>query len=505
MNASEAGSHSIWMDVDLPRAPVLDRQETADVVIVGAGIAGLSTAYELTVRGKSVVVLDRGVLGGGMTSRTTAHLASALDDLYHKLVAMRGEDIARQHYESQSAAVDRIEHIQADESIACDFKRLEGYLFAPTESDVKLLDRELDACRSLGVDVDRQNAPPIPGETVAGALRFRRQARFHPTKYLAGLVQALEKRGARLFADTCVTGIDENETRAIVSTDLGHEVHAEAVVVATNTPIHERVTIHSKQAPYRSYVIAFRAPPGAITDALYWDTLDPYHYVRLQEGAEGECLIVGGEDHRTGLAQDIDQRFVSLEAWARKYFPMAAEVTHRWSGQVMEPIDYCAFIGLSPGRKRTYVATGDSGQGITGGVAAGLLLADLIADGKSRWEALYDPSRKPVRAAAEFARENAAVVKNYAEYLTGGDVASLDALAPGQGALVRRGTKKIAAYRDQKGNLHLRSAACPHAGCIVHWNGFERCWDCPCHGSQFQPDGKVISGPAISALDEIDR
>ncbi|HEX2215395.1 MAG TPA: FAD-dependent oxidoreductase [Xanthobacteraceae bacterium] len=503
MNVSAERSRSVWMDTEVTPAPALDREEKADVAVIGSGIAGLSTAYELAARGKSVVVLDRGPLAGGMTARTTAHLASALDDFYFELIDLRGAEQAKLHYESQAAAVERIETIQAEEGISCDFARLDGYFFTPEGADPAVPERELKACQQIGVKAELGQAP-IEAVQNGPALRFSQQGRVHPLKYLNGLIAAIQRRGGRLYAETCATTVEEDERGVVVSTAPGHKVRAAAAVVATNSPINERITIHTKQAPYRTYVIALRAPRGAIVDALYWDTLDPYHYVRLQPGSESDLLIVGGEDHRSGQADDAEARFAALEEWTRRYFPQAREVTHRWSGQVQEPVDYTAFLGRNPGSERIYVATGDSGQGITNGVVASLLIAALIVEGESPWSRVYDPARKPVGAATQYLRENMVAVKNFAEYLTGGDVASLDALKPGQGAVVRHGFKKIAAYRDEGGKVHLRSAVCPHAGCIVHWNSFEQCWDCPCHGSQFGSNGIALNGPAISPLEAID-
>jgi Rieske Fe-S protein len=210
-------------------------------------------------------------------------------------------------------------------------------------------------------------------------------------------------------------------------------------------------------------------------------------------------------DHKSGEADDADARFLALDAWMRNLLPALGKETHRWSGQIQDPIDYCGFIGFNPGEKRTFIATGDSGQGITHGVVAGMLISDLILKGESPWQAVYDPSRKPLKAAGTFISENLTAAKNFAEYVAPGELDSLDELKPGQGAIVRKGLRKIAAYRDEAGKLLLHSAACTHLGCHLHWNSFERCWDCPCHGSQFAPDGTALNGPAFSRLERIEE
>jgi nitrite reductase/ring-hydroxylating ferredoxin subunit len=278
-------------------------------------------------------------------------------------------------------------------------------------------------------------------------------------------------------------------------------------VVTTNTPINDRVAIHTKQAPYLTYAIGARVPRGTVARALYWDTLDAYHYIRLQPMGRGrDVLIVGGEDHKSGQADDQPERWDRLEAWARERFPKMSPVEYRWSGMVMETTDGLAFIGRNPSdAENVYIATGDSGMGMTHGTIAGILLTDLILGRENPWGAIYDPSRKPVWGMAwkEFLVENANVAKEYArDWIGGGDVSSVKEVRRGEGAILRRGLEKVAVYRDERGTVHERSAVCPHLGCIVHWNPGEKTWDCPCHGSRFDPRGRVISGPASSPLAE---
>jgi glycine/D-amino acid oxidase-like deaminating enzyme/nitrite reductase/ring-hydroxylating ferredoxin subunit len=491
---------------EVGQAAALGSDETADVAVVGAGIAGLSTAYELCRLGQSVVVLDRGRLGGGMTARTSAHLASELDDFYHELINMRGLDEARLYFQSQAASLDRIEEIQSVEGIDCDFRRLDGYLFAARVDDEALLERELEACEKIGfAGVAWADGAPLPGAGTERCLRFPNQARFHPLKYLDGLVRCIRRDGGRLFAETPVVGVEEKGGRVTVTTERGNVVSAKAAVIATNSPINDWVAIHTKQAPYRTYVVAGRVPRGSVPDALVWDTLDPYHYVRLQPADDGhDWLLVGGEDHKTGQADDMDERIARLTEWGRARYPGLGEVEYRWSGQVLEPVDYVSYAGKNPGNEHIFVVTGDSGEGLSNGVAASLILRDLVRGRENAWAKTYAPNRVSVKAAKEYVAENVTMPANLAEYVTGGDVSSVDELKPGQGAIVRRGAKKLAAYRDESGNLHVRSATCTHAGCVLHWNPFETCWDCTCHGSQFSIDGEPLNAPAMQPLVEAD-
>jgi glycine/D-amino acid oxidase-like deaminating enzyme/nitrite reductase/ring-hydroxylating ferredoxin subunit len=493
------------MDIEVaPDARQLEGDQSCDTVVIGAGMAGISTAYELAKEGQTVIVLDRGPIAGGITARTSAHLAPLCDDLTSAMIGLRGEDISRGFYESQAAAVDRIEEIQNREDIACDFRRLDGILFQAPNTDAKIIDDELDAVRKVGAPVHRiVGVDALAGCEAQHALRYPRQGTFHPLKYLNGLARAIAAKNGQFFANTVVRAVEELDNGAVaVKTDRGN-ISANAAVVATNSPIVDVVALHTKMAPYRTYALAFRIRRGLLPDALYWDTLDPYHYVRLQPGdRQIDCVIVGGADHKSGEADDAAVRFDALEAWARNLIPKLGDVSHRWSGQVLDTIDYAAFIGLNPGSERVFVHTGDSGQGITHAVAGSLLNSALILGTAARWAEVYDPARKTPSGIGNFIKENMTVVKNFGEYLAPGELSSLNELKPGKGAIVRQGLAKVAAYRDDQGQLYIRSAACTHIGCHLHWNSFERCWDCPCHGSHFAIDGTPLNAPALSSLAE---
>ncbi len=511
MNHETGESVSLWMGTErgLSSAP-LAADLQADVCVIGAGIAGLSTAYCLLREGKSVAVLDDGPIGGGQTQRTTAHLSNAIDDRYVEIERLHGLEGSRIAAQSHTAAIDKIEAIVAEERIDCDFQRLDGYLFNPPGHSADSLDREMEAAHRAGLrTVERLPRAPLANFDTGPCLRFPSQGQFHPTKYLNGLMRAILRMGGNVFTETHVKGIEStnNDKRVKVKSSAGHIVDCFAAVVATNTPINDMVTIHTKQAPYMSYVVALPVRHGSVTRALFWDTMDPYHYVRLQPGdtPDEELLIVGGEDHKTGQADDSEVRYTNLEAWARLRFPVSQPPRYKWSGQVMETIDGLAFIGHNPlDAKNIFLATGDSGMGMTHGTIAGLLLTDLILGRDHPWTKLYHPARKTVQAAGSFLQENLNVAVQYAAWITPGDVNSVDDVKPGSGGIVRRGLMKIAAFRDDAGVLHELSAVCPHLGCIVQWNHQEHSWDCPCHGSRFDCQGHVTSGPANVDLEPVE-
>lgn len=498
---------SLWKsNGPMPSCPPLAKDASCDLLVVGSGIVGLSAAYEAARFGSKVIVIDRGEICGGMTARTTAHLSSALDDYYFRLIDAVGEDSARLYHESQVAAINRIEAICEEERIEADFSRVPGYLVAARSEDQNHLDREFAACRKIGVDVEWTDDAPVRLPASTRALRFKDQGRVHPLKYCAGLAKAIQRLAGQLFSNTAYVDHEAEDGGVTVTIETGPSIRAGTVLFATNSPVNDLVKVHTKQVPMRTYAVAGKVASGSVEDALVWDTLEAYHYVRLQSAGGGQdWLIVGGEDHRSGTADDMDDRFARLEAWARDRFEVQ-EFDYRWSGQVMEPADFLPYSGRD-GSDRVYLHSGDSGQGMTNGVAGALNFIALYRNDRARFADLFDPSRKPasLRALGEYAKGQGPVIANMAEHLEGGEVDSIDAIKPGQGAIVRRGTAKHAVYRAEDGSIVERSAVCTHVGCIVHWNSFEKCWDCPCHGSQFRSDGTVLNGPAVRPLALVDQ
>jgi glycine/D-amino acid oxidase-like deaminating enzyme/nitrite reductase/ring-hydroxylating ferredoxin subunit len=419
-------------------------------------------------------------------------------------------------YASHTAAIDKIEEIVRAEQIDCDFTRLDGYLFTPPDMDPSELTDEMHAAQRAGhTHVRRVERVPWPAFDTGPALCFPNQGQFHSLKYLAGLARCIVRDGGRIYTGTHVFDDFADDQPVRIQTDSGAIVTAHHVVVATNSPINDRLadvfSIHMRQAAYRTFVIAARIPRGSVQEALYWDMADPYHYVRLQhlpDDAEGvaaafDLLLVGGEDHKTGQANDADIRYRRLETWARERFTTMGEVEYCWSGQVQEPADGLALIGPNPGgAPHVYIATGDSGMGMTHGTIAGMIISDGILQRTNPWAELYSPSRSMAHLGSirDLVTENLNVAVQLADYVVAGDPRTPHRIRPGEGELVRRGAKIIAAYRDEAGNLHEHSAVCTHLGCIVSWNSEEKSWDCPCHGSRFDGQGHVLDGPASEPL-----
>lgn len=495
----------------VPSFGPLNQSARADVCVVGAGIAGLMSAYLLARSGSKVVVLDEKPVGGGETGRTSAHLATAIDDRFYRMEKLHGTEAIRTLYSSHAGAIDLIERICADEGLHCDFARLDGYLFLGDDQKPELLDEEAAAARRAGAHgVERLDRAPVTGIVTGPCLRFPNQARFHPLKFLYGLAHVLtSKMGVTIACGRRVMELS-GDGPVVAQLSDGTKVTATAAVAATNVPTPINWTgIYTKQAAYRTYVIGLEIEPEQVTDALYWDALDPYHYVRVHAVGAKTTLLVGGEDHKVGQGHGLErgEPFENLDRWARAKCAGVGAIVHRWSGQVNEPDDGIAFIGRVPSRgdQACWTITGDSGMGLTHGALGAMIVSDQILGRVNLWSDLYSPSRKPLSAESmtEFVCQNANFAAQLKDYVTAGEVRSTDDIGCGCGALMRQGVTKLAVYRDAAGQLHERSAVCPHLKCIVHWNDVEKSWDCPCHGSRFRATGELITGPAVEDLAQV--
>ncbi|MEJ8843725.1 FAD-dependent oxidoreductase [Lacibacter sp. H375] len=508
-----SGEHSTyWIQSTATIAyPSLQSNIETDVLVIGGGIAGLSTAYCLAGAGKQVVLIEDGLIGSGESGRTTAHLTHALDDRYDELQKIFGEEKVKIIAQSHTAAIDWMEQVINTENIHCDFMRVDGYLFVHANDKFETLEKEFDATRKAGLPTELLNTVPGISNVKQPCIRFPKQAQFHIMKYLNGLARAIETKGGIIYTDTHATKINEGEVIA-----NGYKITAKHIVVATNTPVNDLVAIHTKQFPYRTYVIAGLVPKGYLEPALWWDTGDhnskwithPYHYVRLQPfTSQYDLLLSGGEDHKTGQADaegiPETERYARLIEWTREHFPTMQEIAYHWSGQVMEPLDSLAFIGKNPGSENIYIITGDSGNGMTHATIGGLLITDLINGKENNWEDIYKPTRIPLKVAGSYIKEALSMAGQYVDWVSKGDIKSFDELQNGSGAIVSDGLRKLAAYRDSKGELLVYNASCPHLGCVVQWNADEKTFDCPCHGSRFSKEGTVVNGPAISKLKRI--
>lgn len=496
-------SMSLWFaSSEALEVPNFSGNARADVVVVGAGITGLVAADLLTTAGRSVIVVDMMGPGRGETGHTTAHLTVAFDRGYATIGSKIGEDAARLIARASESAVDWLE-ARSKALGAGRFSRVDGWLYCETEDDAEWIEKEHRASVEAGLRCTLEDAAPVPYPTARG-VRYFRQGQFHPIEFSHALVADLQRRGCRLYGGSKVEAVDDGEP-CRVHLDGGMVIETGDVIVATNVPVIDRVLMQTRLYAYRTYAIAVDAREDD-PEALLFDTMDPYHYIRTQQTAQGTFLIIGGEDHRTGTEEDTTARFEALERYATERFGRR-ETRYRWSGQVIDTPDGLPYAGLNPGAEHVYIAAGYAGQGFTMGTAAAGTIVESIEGRESALSELLSPKRVEIRGGIKrYVTENLEFPTHFlADRLTHGNVTSdsLDEIPPGEGRIVEIDGKKAAAFRGPDGELRLLSTICPHLGCDVRWNDAESSWDCPCHGSRFDPSGKVLNSPARRDLERL--
>jgi glycine/D-amino acid oxidase-like deaminating enzyme/nitrite reductase/ring-hydroxylating ferredoxin subunit len=501
----ELDTQSYWeTSSEMPRCPRLDRDLAVDVAVIGAGITGLTAAYLLKRSGRRVAVIDRRRCGGLDSTFTTAHLTCVTDTDLTELVKYFGRDHAWAAWDAGLAAIEQIERIVGTEDIECEWTWVHGYKHAVpggNGDERDALRKEAQIAADLGFDARYVDAVPffdVPG------IEYDGQAKFHPRKYLVALRNAIEGDGSLLFEHTESTEVTDAPLGVGAN---GHTISCDHVVIATHTPLMGKTNLASalgmqtKLYLYTSYAIGGRVPKGTVPEALYWDTADPYHYLRVDPHRDFDYVIFGGEDHKTGQADDTVACFRALEAKARARLP-GLKVTHHWSGQVIETNDGLPYIGETSDRQ--FAATGYSGNGMTFGTLAGMMAHDYVTGRKNPWTDLFAPSRMTLRGGTwDYLKENV----DYPYYMvrdrfTGPEARSLRAVRRGQGKIVELGGERLAVYRSDAGKVTKLSPVCTHMGCEVRWNDAEGSWDCPCHGSRFTPTGGVLAGPAETPLEK---
>ncbi|CAL9388455.1 FAD-dependent oxidoreductase [Streptomyces sp. enrichment culture] len=506
MTDNQQVSGSYWIETAPgDRYPALTDDLEVDVAVIGGGIAGLCTAWELTRAGRSVAVLEAGRIAAGVTGHTTAKITAQHTLIYDKLRRTRGAEGARLYARSQSEAIEHTADVVAELGIDCDWERRSAYTFVRDRGRVEELQAEARAAREAGLPASfvTETGLPFP---VAGAVEVTGGAQFHPRSYLLALARDLVARGGRILEDTTVTGLDEGGP-CRVSTANGPTVTARDVVVATHYPIFDRALLFARLSPRRELVVAGTLPTEQDPGGMYITPDENTRSVRTApygEDAARRLLVITGE-HFTPGTGDTREGFERLTDWTREHFP-DARITHRWATQDNTPTDTVPLVGpLHHGARHSYVATGFNGWGMSGGMMAGLLLTAQITGEECAWSGLYDPRRlaPAVREAPSFLRTQAEVARHFV-----GDrlrpSPPVESLPPGEGAVVRVDGHRLAVYRDEQGSLHAVSARCTHLGCLVDFNPAERAWECPCHGSRFGTDGKVIQGPATKPLEQRD-
>lgn len=495
---------SLWQDNILPYKTSNKPNDNLlyDVIIVGGGITGISTALLLQTAGKKCLVVEAANLCFGTTGGTTAHLNTLLDTPYTTISKNFGEENARLVATASKEAIDLIRNNIAIYDLDCGFEEADAFLYAQDEKQEKELADILEATRAAGVVASYSDEIPID-ISFRKAIRVKGQAKFNPLPYVYGLASAFEKAGGIILQNCRVSNIEDNEVVEVITTNGVFKTHD--LVYATHIPPGINL-LHLRCIPYRSYVMAVTLISKNYPQHLAYDMYDPYHYYRTQEVNGQQYLIVGGKDHKTAHEENTEHRFLELESHIREHFDVK-EISYKWSSQYYEPADGLPYIGHIPGHPQgIYVATGFGGNGMTYSSVAAITLKEMLLNEESKYAGLFNPNRiKPIAGFTNFIKHNADVVRQFAgKWFSGEDLLQLADLAPGEGKIVNYNKHKVALYKDDDGALHAVNPACVHMKCEVKWNSAEKSWDCPCHGARYSYDGGLLNGPASGDLEVIE-
>ncbi|MGH3080093.1 MAG: FAD-dependent oxidoreductase [Gaiellaceae bacterium] len=495
------GGPSFWLETT-PETdyPSLPDGVSVDVVVVGAGITGVTAAVLLKRAGKTVALLDSKRIVRGATGYTTAKVTAGHGASYSKIRKGFGEDGARTYAEANEGALERIAQFVDEDGLDCDFERKTNYVYAESEEEVAQLRQEAEVERKAGLGVSLVDETPLPFSVLA-ALRLDNQAQFHPRKYLLALAATIPGDGSHVFENSRVQSVKHGEP-CEVSTEQA-TLRAGDVVLATHLPILDSGLFFTKAYPHQSYAVAAPIGQAPEPDGMYINSGTPTRSIRTLRDGDRLFIQVGGNGHKVGEEEDTPSRYDQLEGFLRRHWPDAGQIRYRWSTEDYMAHDYVPYVGrLRRGSEHLYVATGYSKWGMTNGTAAAMIIADRILGQRNPWAELYDSKRLVRRSGlASFVKENASAgIHFFADRLSRADRVAVQDLTPGSGALVRVRGRKTAVYRDEQGALHALSPVCQHLYCLVDWNAAARTWDCPCHGSRYAGDGRAIQGPTTKDL-----
>lgn len=498
---------SYWMNESgLSLYPKLDEDLQVDVVVVGAGITGITAAYLLKKAGKTVALLERDRWARVDTGHTSAHITYMTDKRLSELVTTFGKDHAQAAWDAGQAAMDQIRTLVEDEKIDCDFVTVPGYLHAkwqePAADERDSFKQEANLAAELGFDAKYLESVPVANRP---GIRFANQAKFHPLRYLAGLLPRIPGHGSHVFEHSEATEFQNDPLGVKVN---GQFVRCNYLVLATHVPLVgntgfvSATLFQTKIASFSSYVIGAKLPKASTPEAIFSDTAQPYYFLRVDRHPRHDYVILGGEDHKTGHAADAETNYARLEKLLAAIFPNA-DVNARWTGQVVETPDGLPLIGETA--EQQFVATAFAGNGMTFGTLAGMMACDAALGRKNPWQVLFDVHRKPLSSAWDYLKQNLDYPFYYLkDKLRAAEGTSLRDVQRGEGKILKINGERLAVYRNAHGNVTKLSPACTHMGCVVHWNQTDATWDCPCHGSRFRATGDVLAGPAETSLEDAD-
>jgi glycine/D-amino acid oxidase-like deaminating enzyme/nitrite reductase/ring-hydroxylating ferredoxin subunit len=493
-----------WREnIEIATFPKLENDLDVDVVIVGGGISGLTSAYVLVNMGLKVAVLEANKLVNGTTGHTTAKITAQHDLIYDEFIQHFGKSTARLYYEANMEALQFIQKTVEEHQIECDFKVQDAYLYSTTDEYAQKIRTEEEAYKKLGIDGGIVESIPFDIK-VKNALVMKDQAQFHPVKYLAHLTQIIKEKGGLIFEHTVAVNVETGEKPAVLTRD-GNRVTAGFVLSCSHFPFYEGLGLYSaRMYADRSYVVAVKAKTK-YPEGMYLSVDQPSRSLRSASYNGEELMIVGGGGHKTGQENDTMKEYSALGDFSEQVFEVK-DIVNRWSAQDLTTLDKIPYIGeLTADQPNILVATGFRKWGMTNSTVAALLFKDIILKRKNQYRDLYSPSRFYAHPSLKnFFLTNVDVAKHLIKGKLDIPQKNVDDIPNGEGAVISINGHRKGAYKDEDGKVYIVDTTCTHVGCEVAWNCGEKSWDCPCHGSRFSYTGEVLEGPAEKPLQQYD-
>lgn len=503
-NSTHQFPRTYWREIELPSFEKLNEDITVDVAIVGAGITGITAAYLLAKEGVKAAVIEAGAVLNGTTGHTTAKLTAQHGLIYDELISHFGEEKAKLYFDSTSKAIQFVETAVNEKGIDCDFSKQDAYTYAYSEQYAKKIETEWKAYQKLGIEGDIVGNIPFDIQ-IKSALLMRKQAQYHPLKFLRGLLDEAVSAGCSVYENTTAQTIeDEESSQPKVVTRDGLRITCKHVIIASHFPFYDKPGLYfARMYADRSYAIGIKTNkeyPGG----MYVSADSPSRSIRYTPLKEGNLLILGGENHKTGQGVDTLNHYLALESFAKEVFDLS-EYHYRWSAQDLVTLDNVPYIGpVTANKEHILVATGYKKWGMTTGIMAAHLLTDYVMNRDNPSKELYSPSRFDADPDVKsFISTNADVAKHLIKGKLEFVPKDPGDLKDGEGSVVMHNGKRAGAYKDENGKLYIVDTTCTHLGCECEWNHAEKSWDCPCHGSRFSYAGDVIEGPAKKALKNV--
>jgi glycine/D-amino acid oxidase-like deaminating enzyme/nitrite reductase/ring-hydroxylating ferredoxin subunit len=503
MQTNKLVTQTVWTtDSQAKKYPSLTADISVDVVIVGAGITGITAAYLLAAAGKQVAVLESRKIAEGTTGSSTGNLYVPVGIRLHRLKSKHSSSVLEVVAKSRKSAIDFIAQQVHDHRIDCGFHRVPWHLFTTSESKSKDRDvkKEFETVQSIHLQASNIVPADFPIKDVSAITTVYDQAQMNALSYVQGLANKTTTDKCLIFEDSPVINVEENADGCIAYTKQG-KVHAKKMIIATHSP-KGIYGVHAAMEAHREYMVAAKLKAALPPSGIYWHVLSAQQYsIRPYSNETGHYLLALGEPHLVGSKEHNEESFTKISNYLQQHFDVET-ILYRWAAQNYKPADGLPYIGLTPMQKHTFIATGFAADGLVFGTVAAMIISDTIIGKKNDWADVYDPKRfTPIASAGQFLKENITVASHLLkDYLFYGEVDELKGIRMGEGKTLKLDGEKVAAYRDEHNQLHVVSSICTHMGCVVHWNHAEKSWDCPCHGSRFSIDGQVLEGPAIKSL-----